>query len=98
MIRRVSLPSPGLPRIGMGVDVHRLGDGVPLHVAGLAWPDEPRGLVGHSDGDVAAHALCDAVLAAAGLGDLGSQFGTDDPQWAGAPRVAMLTEIAARGS
>ena len=80
----------------MGVDVHRLTPGVPMHLAGLSWPDEDAGLEGHSDGDVAAHAACDALLSAAGLGDLGSQFGTADPVWAGATGVALLEETAAR--
>jgi len=84
------------PRIGVGTDVHRLADGVPMHLAGLLWSDEPRGLDGHSDGDVCAHAMCDALLSAAALGDLGTNFGTAEPQWAGASGVALLIETALR--
>lgn len=82
-------------RIGLGFDVHAFGDGPPLSLAGLSWPDEV-GLAGHSDGDVAAHACCDALFTAAGMGDLGSQFGTDDPSMAGAAGVTLLAEAARR--
>jgi 2-C-methyl-D-erythritol 2,4-cyclodiphosphate synthase len=89
-------PPVQLPRVGIGTDVHPFApDGAdrPLRVAGLDWPGEP-GQQGHSDADVAAHACCDALFSAAGIGDLGAHFGTSEPRWAGAPGVALLAEAA----
>jgi 2-C-methyl-D-erythritol 2,4-cyclodiphosphate synthase len=76
-------------RVGIGVDAHALEDGVPLVLGGVAI-DHPRGLAGHSDGDVLAHALTDAVLGAAGLEDIGALFSSDDPNLRGADSVELL--------
>ena len=78
-------------RVGLGVDAHAFPEGVPLVLGGIRF-DHPRGLAGHSDGDVIAHALTDAILGAAGLGDIGSLFPSDDDHFHGADSVELLRE------
>lgn len=87
--------APGGTRTGIGVDVHAFDDGSELWLAGLHWPGE-TGLAGHSDGDPVSHAITDALLSAAGLGDIGSVFGTDDPQFDGAHGEVFLTATRSR--
>lgn len=87
-------PAPAVPRVGIGTDVHAAGGDGALWLAGLEWPGEPA-LSGHSDGDAVAHAIVDALLAAAGLGDIGTHFGTDRPEFAGAHADAFLARTHA---
>jgi 2-C-methyl-D-erythritol 2,4-cyclodiphosphate synthase len=88
-------------RVGIGIDAHALVEGVALVLGGVPFPDEPAGLAGHSDGDVIAHALIDAVLGAADLGDIGTLFPSADPQWEGASSLDLLrdawAEVTAAG-
>ncbi|MCD9624691.1 2-C-methyl-D-erythritol 2,4-cyclodiphosphate synthase [Rhabdothermincola salaria] len=84
-------------RVGQGFDIHAFSDdpGRPLVLGGVHFEGE-RGLTGHSDADAVAHACADALLGAAGLGDIGQHFPDTDPQWAGADSVGLLAEVAAR--
>jgi 2-C-methyl-D-erythritol 2,4-cyclodiphosphate synthase len=82
-------------RIGLGVDAHAFSDGVPLVLGGVAI-ESPRGLAGHSDGDVIAHALIDALLGGAGLGDIGSLFPPGEAEWEGASSLDLLRRAAAQ--
>jgi 2-C-methyl-D-erythritol 4-phosphate cytidylyltransferase/2-C-methyl-D-erythritol 2,4-cyclodiphosphate synthase len=90
----VEPPQAGAVRTGIGIDVHAYDESASLWLGTLFWPDEP-GLAGHSDGDAVSHAICDALLSAAGLGDIGGRFGTDDPRFADAHGDVFLRETVA---
>lgn len=83
-----------IPGTGLGIDVHRFGGPGPIHIGGVEVP-HPFGLVGHSDADVLCHAVADAILGAAGLGDLGEHFPSDDERWRGASSTELLAQVVA---
>jgi 2-C-methyl-D-erythritol 2,4-cyclodiphosphate synthase len=85
-------------RIGHGYDVHRIAEGRRLVLCGVEIPWDGRGLLGHSDADVAAHALMDAILGAAALGDIGQMFPDSDPQYEGADSMDLLRSVCARAA
>ncbi|UCE28380.1 MAG: 2-C-methyl-D-erythritol 2,4-cyclodiphosphate synthase [Candidatus Coatesbacteria bacterium] len=80
-------------RVGIGYDIHRLVEGRPLTIGGITVPYE-RGLAGHSDGDVLCHAIADALLGAAALGDIGTHFPDTDPKYEGADSAGLLAKVA----
>jgi 2-C-methyl-D-erythritol 2,4-cyclodiphosphate synthase len=82
-------------RVGIGHDTHRLAEGRPLILGGVCI-DHPRGLLGHSDADVVLHAVADALLGAAGMGDIGEQYPDTDPQWEGLDSTRLLDEVVVR--
>jgi 2-C-methyl-D-erythritol 4-phosphate cytidylyltransferase/2-C-methyl-D-erythritol 2,4-cyclodiphosphate synthase len=88
--------APAGTRVGLGFDAHRFEEGRPLRLGGLDYPDEPAGLAGHSDGDAALHAIADALLGAAGLGDLGTLFPSNDARWLGANSGDLLRSAVVR--
>lgn len=102
MSRTPTAPPPAVPRIriGQGLDVHAFGDGDHIMLGGVRVPHD-RGVLAHSDGDVVIHALCDAMLGALSLGDIGQHFPPSDPQWKGADSLAFLRHcnalVRARG-
>ena len=87
--------TPAVPAVGLGFDVHPFGDGGTLVLGGVRFEGTPA-LAGHSDGDAVAHAVADALLGAAGLGDLGALFPASDPQYAGADSIALLRDVVSR--